>query len=262
MIDIHCHLLPGIDDGPKSWDQSLNLCRAMADEGIERAVATPHLIDGVYENVRSRVEPLTAELRQRLADAGIDLDVSPGAEVDISSRYLSERDDELPTLALRNAVLLEMPVAVIPHAMGEILFRVSAKGRVPVLAHPERNELVQEDPDRAKVWLDAGAALQVDGDSLLGVWGSRSDRCARMLFERGWVHAMATDAHSCDRRPPRMQKALTAVTEIVGADTAAALVSSMPASLLDGNRPTTHPAPIQRPTTQRPSLISRLFRRN
>jgi len=231
MTDIHCHLLPGIDDGPRNWEQSVELCRAMADDGITRAVATPHLIDGVYNNTLSLVTPLTAQLNARLGDAGIKLEVLTGAEVDLASRY-AQGSPELPTLAGGKAVLLEMPMAVLPQAMDQVLFSVTSQDLVPVLAHPERNEPLQDNPRLAADWLRAGAVLQVDGDSLLGVWGRGAERLAIKLLERGLAQAMASDAHSVKRRPPRLAEARQRAAELVGEQAAALLTNSGPQELL------------------------------
>lgn len=232
MIDIHCHLLPGIDDGPRTWEDSLDLCRAMVDDGIVHAVTTPHLIDGVYENTNAVVQPLAAELANRLADAGIALRLDAAAEIDISSRFVSTEGQDIPSLC-GNAVLLEMPVAVVPHAMEHILFAVSSRGMKPVLAHPERNHLVQDKPEIVVSWIQAGAVLQIDAESLLGLWGPASRRAAETLLTRGLVAAMASDAHSCNRRPPRLTAALARAIELAGAE-AEHLVRATPQSLLDG----------------------------
>ena len=237
MIDIHCHLLPGIDDGPKDWTASLDLCRAMRDNGITKAVATPHLIDGVYANTRSKVEPLTAELVKRCRDADISLEILSGAEIDLSSTLVTSHSTETPLLGGGNAVLLEMPMAVLPHAMSEILFSIRSTGWVPVLAHPERNEILQENLDLAGQWIESGALLQLDGDSLLDVWGKRARRCGEALLVRGWIHAMASDAHSIDRRPPRLAEAVAAATNVVGSG-AISTVTTGPSMILDG-----HPLP-------------------
>ena len=231
MTDIHCHLLPGIDDGPRDWEQSVELCRAMVGDGITRAVATPHLIDGVYNNTLSLVTPLTAQLNARLGDAGIKLEVLTGAEVDLASRY-AQGSPELPTLAGGKAVLLEMPMAVLPQAMDQILFSVTSQDLIPVLAHPERNEPLQDSPRLAADWLRAGAVLQLDGDSLLGVWGRGAERLAIKLLERGLSQAMASDAHSVKRRPPRLAEARQRAAELVGEQAATLLTNNGPEELL------------------------------
>lgn len=234
MIDIHCHLLPNIDDGPVSWVESLALAAAMVDDGITMAIATPHLIDGVYANTRTVVEPLVNELRARLQAAGIALRVDAAAEVDLSSRYVTEESSELPLIGGRS-VLLEMPMAVVPHAMADILFSVRSRGLLPVLAHPERNELLQDDITLCEEWLNSGAALQLDAESLLGVWGRGTQVCAERLLRRGKFHAMASDAHSTTKRPPRMREALAIATNLVGTS-AQSLVTMGPAAILRGER--------------------------
>jgi protein-tyrosine phosphatase len=210
----------------------------MVDNGITKAVATPHLIDGIYDNIRGRVEPLVADLNSRLRDADVPLPVLSGAEVDISSRYLTAPAVDLPRLGGAGAVLLEMPMAVVPHTMADIIFSARSQGMIPILAHPERNEPLQDNLALAENWIQAGAVLQLDGDSLLGVWGKAAKYCAIALLESGMFHAMASDAHSCEKRPPRLHEGLEKAIEIVGKD-ARSLVTTGPAMLLSGRAPTT-----------------------
>lgn len=235
MIDIHCHLLPGIDDGPRTWDESLALCRAMVADGIQVAVTTPHLIDGVYENTLAVVRPMVAELNKKLEDEQIMLRVHAGAEIDISSRFVVEKKEELPILAGGPCVLLEMPVAVIPSALDRILFDLLSSGILPILAHPERNEHVQRDVSLVAGWHRAGAAIQVDAESLFGIWGRRAEHISMSMLRRGLVNALASDAHSCDRRPPRLRAAVDLAQEQIG-EQAQILVTEGPAALLQGKR--------------------------
>ncbi len=235
MIDIHCHLLPGIDDGPRTWEDSLDLCRAMVDDGITHATTTPHLIDGVYENTSAVVQPLLLELRQRLEAAGVSLQLDAAAEIDISSRFVSADAPDIPTLS-GHGVLLEMPVSVVPHSMAQILFGVRARGYVPILAHPERNQLVQDKPDLVLEWVQAGAALQLDAESMLGIWGRGAERCAIRLLELGVVSALASDAHSTTRRPPRMTAGIERAVSLIG-ERGTLLATEGPASLLRGALP-------------------------
>lgn len=233
MIDIHSHLLPGIDDGPKTWEESLALCREIAAQGVKTSVATPHLIDGVYNNTLSRVAMLTRELTDRLEHAAIGLEVRAGAEVDFSSRHILEVTEELPRIGGGAAVLIEMPVAVVPPRMADRLFQIRAHGLIPVLAHPERNEELQRRPALAREWVDAGAALQLDAESLLGLWGRHARACAETVLRDGCYHAMASDAHSVERRPPRLLQALDRASSLVRGD-ATRLVNEGPRALLAG----------------------------
>jgi protein-tyrosine phosphatase len=235
MIDIHSHLLPGIDDGPRTWEESLALCRRVVEQGVTTSIATPHLIDGVYNNTRSRLVALVGELSSRLSEAGIPLEVLPGAEVDISSRHVLEVTDELPRIGNGQAVLIEMPVAVVPPRIAETLFRVRASGLIPILAHPERNEELQRRPGLARDWFDTGAALQLDAESLLGLWGRDARACAEAVLRAGLYSAVASDAHSVDRRPPRLREALERVSALVDGE-ALRLVNDGPRALLAGDR--------------------------
>jgi protein-tyrosine phosphatase len=235
MIDLHCHILPGIDDGPRNWDQAIELCRAMAGDGITRAFATPHLIDGVYENTLSIIEPLARQLRDRLTDANIALQIDVAAEIDISSRFVTGTDELTPTLA-SSAILLEMPVAVIPAAMSQILFRVRARGLLPLLAHPERNHFVQQNPRLTDDWISADALLQIDAESLLGIWGGSAQRCAEYLLTSGRAAVLASDAHSVDKRPPRLSAAVKRATSLLGPQ-ATHLVVGAPERIISGHRP-------------------------
>ena len=235
MIDIHSHLLPGIDDGPRTWEESVALCRQVVEQGVTTSIATPHLIDGVYNNTRSRLVALTRELNDRLAQARIRLEVLAGAEVDFSSRHVLEVTDELPRIGDGGAVLLEMPVAVVPPRMADRLFQIHAHGLIPVLAHPERNEELQRRPALAREWVEAGAALQLDAESLLGLWGRHARACAESVLRGGCYHAMASDAHSVERRPPRLLEALDRVRALVDGE-ATRLVNEGPRALLAGQR--------------------------
>lgn len=269
MIDIHSHILPGIDDGPRTWDAAIALCRKISEDGVLTSIATPHLIDGIYENVAARVGPLVRELNERLGSENIALTVLPGAEVDFSSRYLTELTDSLPLLGGAPAVLLEMPVAVIPPAIAETIFGLRSRGLTPVIAHPERNELLQDRPALVQPWIDAGALLQLDGDSLLGIWGRHTQRCAERLLVSGHFHAMASDAHSVDKRPPRMTAALERALELVG-EGAHALVADGPAAILQGRHVATPLYQVdtkvvegaREPRRRRAGFLSRLFDRS
>jgi protein-tyrosine phosphatase len=235
VIDIHSHLLPGIDDGPRDWDESIALCRLVASHGVTVSIATPHLIDGVYNNTVSRLGRLVEELNDRLARQHIALEVRVGAEVDFASRHVLEVTDELPRLGGGAAVLIEMPVAVVPPRMADTLFRVRASGLMPILAHPERNELLQARPEIAREWIQAGTALQLDAESLLGLWGRGAAACAEALLRAGCYHALASDAHSVGRRPPRIREALERAAALVEGDVSR-LVNESPLALLAGRR--------------------------
>ena len=184
----------------------------------------------------------------------------------VSSRHVTERSDELPTLGDSRTVLLEMPVAVIPPAIQETIFALRSRGLVPLIAHPERNELLQDRPSLVAEWIEAGALLQLDGDSLLGIWGHHTERCAKQMLRLGAFHAMASDAHSVAKRPPRLAEALACAIDLVGED-ARKLVTTGPELMLAGK-----PVParlydvvatqaVEEPRRRRAGLFGRLLSR-
>lgn len=260
MIDVHCHLLPNVDDGPKSWDAAVDLCRALSADGITTAVTTPHVIDHVYGNTTARVAALVAELRERLGEAGIPLEVLPGGEVEVSCRHLTERPhDDIPTLAGGRYLLVELPTTLVPHSLESLLFSLASRGVTPVIAHPERCFPVQRDLEVARRWTSAGAVLQVDAESVLGLFDAGAQRAARGLIQAGLVHVMASDSHSCRRRPPRLRAAADAVADLAGRTVADFLVEEGPGRVVRGEPAGDPPSPARR---ERGGLLSRWFGRH
>jgi protein-tyrosine phosphatase len=247
VIDVHSHLLPGVDDGPKSWDAALDLCRAVADDGVTISVATPHVIDGVYPNTTARVAALVRELNDRAGTAGIPLTVLPGGEVSVGCGRLVERwTDDVPTLAGGRHLLLELPVTLVPHAFEQLVFSLRARGVTPVVAHPERCLAVQRDVAVARAWRRNGALLQVDAESLLGLWEDGARRAAIAIVGEGLVHLLASDAHSCRRRPPRLAAAARVVADVAGPEMARFLVDEGPRRVVEGSPAGEPPAPPAR----------------
>ena len=238
MIDVHSHLLPGIDDGPKTWESSIALCRALVADGIRTAVTTPHVIDHVYDNHTRRVAYLVGELRERLARAGVPLRVLPGGEVEASCRHLREAPhDDVPTLAGGRWLLIELPVTLVPHALEHLLFSLVTRGVVPLIAHPERCHAVQKSVEVARGWRHAGAVLQIDAESVLGLWGPPSRDAAMAIVGDGLAHCLASDSHSVTRRPPRLAAARAAVARAHGEQVATFLVEDGPRRALEGRAP-------------------------
>jgi len=251
VIDIHSHLLPGIDDGPRSWESALRLCRALVADGITTAVATPHVIDHVYPNTTARVSALVVELGERLAEAGVPLAVLPGGEVEMSCRHLTDAPfDDVPTLAGGRYVLIEVPATLVPRPFEALLFSLQARGTVPVVAHPERCLPLQREPGIARGWRAAGALLQVDAESVLGLFGPGVQRAATALVSQGLVHVMASDSHSCERRPPRLAAAAGAVEALGGRELARFLVEEGPRRVV-GDHPAGEPPPATVPPQAR-----------
>lgn len=254
MIDLHCHLLPGVDDGAPDLEAGLALARAAVANGIGTAVLTPHVFPGRWPLTRSGLRPHFNAFRRMVADAGIPLELRLGAEVRLSSETLAQfTEGELPSIGRwqgRPVVLVELPDGDIPpEALGRIGGLLDA-GAVPMIAHPERNRGVMRATDRIAPFVEAGCLLQLTAASVCGWFGEPALLTARRLLDRGWVTVVATDAHDLRHRPPVMREARHALRLRWGEAAARALTETTPASLIARR---THPAGERGPATPTPA---------
>lgn len=235
MIDIHCHLLPGIDDGPQNIDDALALARAAVADGVSHAVVTPHVFPGRFNNVRSSIEFEHQRFASLLKVKKIPLKLSFSGEVRLDGSLLEMLErDEIPFLGQCGAyrtILLELPDSQIPLGTMALMRHLVAQGIRPVIAHPERNKAVMETPERAEQFIDAGCFLQITAGSLLGQFGPRVGAAADFLLGKAWVSAVASDAHNLDGRRHRMSEACVVLEQRFGRDTALSLLRLGPAAL-------------------------------
>lgn len=236
MIDIHCHILPGLDDGPATIEKSLEMCRIAAADGISAIVATPHMLNGMYAVSAEQVLAGAATLNDALDAEGLALRILPGADVHVDKdlpRYLSEK--KVLTLADKGKhLMVELPQDVLPAEIADLLFQIQLKGVTPIVSHPERNVEVQRKPEILCGLVERGALLQVTAGSLTGAFGSRAEECGLGLLRRGMAHLVATDAHNAGRRPPRLSEARAVVERELGPEEARAVFEERPARLLAG----------------------------
>lgn len=234
MVDLHSHILHGLDDGPVDLAGSLALARAVIADGTHVLVATPH-VSIRYPTLIEARDTRAGEARAAFLDSDIDLEVVTGAEIDLASaRRLG--DDELSALALGSGpwLLLEMPHTVFPFGLGELIADLGRRGHRVVLAHPERSPHVQDSDRLVEEAVALGAVVQVTCASLLGRLGRGTHAAAWRLAERGLVHVVASDAHGAERRRPAMSAAREAIRHRLGDEHARALVERVPAALLVG----------------------------
>jgi len=236
FTDMHCHLLPGIDDGPADWKGSLALARLAVTEGIGTMIATPHQLGRYESNSAARVQQLVREAQQRLADADIPLTVLPGADVRIREDLpeLVERQEVLTLADRRVHLLVELPHdQVMP--LGRLLYRLSAAGVCCILSHPERNGALLQDRELMRPWVQQGCLMQVTAGSITGHFGPDVQRMSRRLLEEGLVHLVGTDAHDVQRRPPALGAAYDLVCRWMGAELADPLFLTNPEAVAHGD---------------------------
>ena len=212
MIDLHSHILAGVDDGVATTEQSLELARAAAADGVEAIAATPHVRDD-YPTSAERMEHGVAALRESLISSGIELTLLPGGELALD-RLGAYGAEELRRYGLGgnpSYLLVETPYYVWPLGFGDSVHRLAVAGITAVLAHPERNDAVQDDPGRLEPLVRAGALVQLTAASVDGRLGRRVARAAQALLERGLAHLLASDAHAPDSREVGMSSAARAL---------------------------------------------------
>ena len=246
MIDIHCHILPEVDDGPKSWDTAVEMCRMAAADGITHTVATPHANDR-YAYDRKYLSGLLDQLRAKL-DPALPLQFSLGCDFHLSFENL-ERVLEQPhtyTIGETDYLLVELSNYSVPTQLSQCFTRLGDRGLTPILTHPERNPILQQTPQRILEWAEQGCLIQVTGSALTGLWGERPEAIARWLLERSAIHVLASDAHDTKRRIPNLSAARQAAEKIAGNEYAQALVEGNPGAIVAGMPIPFCPRPVLR----------------
>jgi protein-tyrosine phosphatase len=234
MVDIHCHIIPEVDDGAPSWDVALEMCEMAVHDGIEHIVATPHA-DFQYSYNR---EELAARLERLQQLCGGSPGLTLGCDFHLSYDNLEDAftRPERYTIGNTGYLLVEFSNYSIPQQITGALLRLLELGITPVITHPERNPLLQNNPDRLLPWIDAGCLVQVTANSLTGFWGEQARRSARVLLDQQMVHVLATDAHESRRRVPLLSPARRAVAMLYGEERARLLVEDNPRSIVSGEK--------------------------
>jgi len=241
VIDIHSHILPGLDDGAATWDDALKMAQLAVADGIRVMVATPHLfkervVDPKKINTKNEILNCIEEFKERLAAADIALEILPGCDVPLSLEALQLlQDDLLLTINdLKRYLLLELPATSIPPATAEICFMMQSKGVTPIISHPERHLIIQEAPEKLKRLIDLGCLGQITAGSLTGKFGRHAARASRQLIKKGYIHVMASDAHDLSGRAPQLSPALDELAKLVGPEQARAMVTGIPEKIIKG----------------------------
>lgn len=236
MIDLHFHCLPGIDDGPDSWDDAVALCRQAAAEGTTSIVATPHVLRDGWLNEDPRVrDELIMKLNTLLGGKPA---ILPGCEFFYSydAPELWELGPEGPLTGLNRSayLLLEFPGTGVPREADNVIHELVVLGVTPVIAHPERNLEFATDPDRLADFVKRGAVAQVTASSLTGEFGRQALAASQEFFKRGLIHVVASDAHNVKRRPPRLAAAREKVRKDWGTEVESALFEGNVNAIVEG----------------------------
>ena len=260
MIDLHSHLLPGIDDGSEDWDESLQMARQAVASGTTQVVITHHILDNTQFTRAPEILAKCNEMRQRLARAGINL------QLHLASEVFYQHDIVLssPIATFNNNgryFLVEFPMQGIPRGADEVFFRLICDGKIPVIAHPERNLAIVNNPSRAYEFVQRGALLQLNAGSLTGSYGERVKDTAVMLMNSRLIHFIGSDGHNTRRRPMTIGHIHDTVCQNWGEEMARGLFYDNPKCALAGDEVRApEPLPVQ-PLTSRTFNPIRAFKR-
>jgi len=259
MVDLHCHVLPDVDDGARCIEDSLKMLRKAAAAGIETVVATPHLLRGVYEIESLEREQMTADLQKAADENGINIQIKPGVECYLLPEILEDLN-KLRKLTLNNNgkyILVELPMQTIPSYAEDVLFGLNVQGITPVLAHPERNMRICGDPNILFDFVVKGYIAQLNVGSILGYFGRHIRKVAQVLLTHRLIHVIASDMHSANS--PTLAEGVPVVERLLGQEQASRMFTEIPRRILAGE--TFHKEPPQRFESGRRGLRSIFFRR-
>lgn len=230
MIDVHCHILPGVDDGAKSWDVTVEMCRLAKQDGISHIVATPHANDR-YPYDRERHTEALEELRRRVSG----IEFSLGCDFHASYESVEEAVENPARYAISGTryLLVEFSDYYMPRQMTEILARLHSAGLATIVTHPERHPVIAQYPDLPEEFVSMGSVLQITADSLRGAWGRAARKTCETLLRKRLAGVIATDAHEDRQRKPVLSKARQAAARIAGEAVADQLVEHNPRAIID-----------------------------
>jgi protein-tyrosine phosphatase len=242
LVEIHYHLLFGVDDGPKTLDDSLALAEASIQEGVTHIVATPHSNHEFPFNPQVNREKL-AELNDRLSGR---VTLGVGCDFHLSYENLEDirRDHSKYTINGKQYLLVEFSDASIPATATDILYDLQLNGLIPIITHPERNPILVHNPRRLTEWIRGGCLVQLTAASLSGRFGRRAKAMSHDLIHKNWVHFLASDAHSMEGRPPGLREAYQMLTNDFGKDTAERLCVRNPRAAFYGEQLELQPEPM------------------
>jgi protein-tyrosine phosphatase len=235
MIDIHSHILPGVDDGARTLDESFEMLRMAADGGVTTQVLTPHIHFGRFENKKADLQQRFAVFQQQVDEANIKIHLRLGSEVRIGSEIMQlVAQDAIPTLGVYNGkktFLLEFPRIEVPVGYENLVKWLINKNYLPIIVHPERNQTFVRHPHKLDVLTDMGCPLQITASSLTGLFGDEAQHNAELLLQDGRVSAIASDCHNLKGRKPNLYEGVVAAKLLVDEELVSRTVNELPSLL-------------------------------
>lgn len=238
MIDLHCHILPGVDDGAADLSVSLAMAEVFVAEGVTVVACTPHIFPGLYDNRGPQIRAAVANLQSELDRRGFALRLVSGADIHVAPGLVDGlRSGELLTLGDSRYVLLELPHHVAPPRLENIFLDLLAADYVPILTHPERLTWLPAQYDLVSRLVSAGVWMQVTASALAGNFGLQPRELAERMLDEGLVHILASDAHNADRRRPDLRRGYELAAARIGEQHAQDMVYTRPRGVLENVLP-------------------------
>lgn len=268
MIDLHSHILPGLDDGASTMEESLAMARMAVADGIKVMACTPHIVPGLYDNDRETIAPAVKALKKKLKEEEIELDLILGADVHAAPDLVNKISEKtVPTLHNSRYFLFEPPHHVLPPRLAELVERLIEAGFLPILTHPERLTWIRSQYEVVTRINAKGCLMQITAGSLTGSFGKTAQYFAERMLDEGRVDILATDTHNTKGRPPILSKAREFVEDRLGAAEAHRMVFDFPARIIL-NEPLTAVGADKSVSDNQPeaasgvsALMSRIFKR-
>lgn len=234
MVDLHCHILPMVDDGPNSWEMAAQMCQIAAQDGVRHLVATPHA-NHKYSYDRKLFERLLESLQASCGDC---LTLSLGCDFHFSYDNIEDalRYPRQYTIANSNYLLIEFNDFTLMPIIRQGIFRLASCGIIPIVTHPERNAILLDRREKVLELIDLGCLIQVTAGSFTGHWGARSQQMAEWLLSHDAVHAVASDAHDTHYRPPILSLAYDRVRALTSKSIAKALFVDNPTAMVSAGQ--------------------------
>lgn len=235
MIDIHSHLLFGLDEGAKNINETLEIARFLSDNGINKVVGTPHIIPGLYNNTRESILARLEEVNNAIERENLKIQILAGAEYYLDYIFYKKLSSTESLITLNNGgryILVEFSMAGIPNFAKEMAFKIKANGLSPVLAHPERYATIIQKPEYAAELEQMGYIIQINLGSLNGGYGSQVKKTAEKLISEGLVYCVALDIHSLEQARACVEKGIPELKRIAGEEGLKNLLEVNPAQLI------------------------------
>lgn len=255
MIDIHSHIIFEVDDGAKSLEQSIKILEEAKKVGFEKIIVTPHYIEGYYEKDKKEIENRIGTIKEELEKVNCSLEILQGNEI-----YITDQINELlekekaSTLNNKQYVLFELPLNAETMNLTEVVYQILEKGRIPILAHPERYPFVQKDPNQLLPLIEEGVLIQSNYGSIIGQYGKESQKTIKKMLEHNMVHLLGSDVHRPNTIYKRMEEALQEITKIVGRQKAEDLTTNYPEQIITGQT-----IEIENPIPVKTTFFSKIF---